>query len=63
MLNMDKESSENLEDFHMKIVQFFAPGALQRFPLHDHHILPHAYSAFVGLFLDFHSRLLVDKIH
>ena len=48
MLNMDKESSENLEDFHMKIVQFFAPGALQRFTLHDHHILPHAHPVFAG---------------
>ena len=28
----------------------------------NHLILPGAYPAFEGLFLDFHSRLLVDKI-
>lgn len=71
-LNKDKESSEKSEDSHMKIVSFFfcSRGALQRFYIeaisiaaYDHHILPHAHHAFVGLFLDFHSRLLVDKIH
>jgi len=70
-LNKYKGSSQNSEDSQEKIVLFFAPGALQRFYIaaisiaayNYHHILLHAYPAFVGLFLDFHSRLLVDKIH
>jgi len=69
-LNKYKGSSENSEDSRIKIVLFFAPGALQHFYItaisiaaYDHHILLHAYPAFLGLFLDFHSRLLVDKIH